>query len=375
VVEGTGGLERSRAESIRSEFSTQKIDHLERHLQDYRETLEDVCRRLGPRHILFMLDDFYAVHQEIQPDVIDYLHRLVRGLNVYLKVGTIRHRSSLVRQEGQTIGVELHGDVEPIDLDHTLEDLPRTQDFLKDMLDQLGKKVDIPSTTGEFFNVEALRALTLASGGVARDFLTIFVEAVTTARAAGDGRWITPKDIYKAALRHSYRTKLKSIREELAGDAEPLARLFTDLWQFCLRERKKTVFLVSQDEAQHYTLHHELIKQLMDSRLIHIVEPDTSAASGRPGRYEAYTLDFSTFMEPRRRGIEIVKFWETDNQRRRVGLREAPVYPLERLDDVLKGNTPAESQLKSLEAESESESRAAAAEGVADPDDYGPLFQ
>jgi len=172
-------------------------------------------------------------------------------------------------------------------------------------------------------------------------------------------------------MRHSYRTKLQNIRDDLAGDAEPLARLFADLWQFCLREKKKTVFLISQDDAQHYAQHHELIKQLMDSRLIHIVEPDTSAASGRPGRYEAYTLDFSIFMEPRRRGIEIVKFWETDDQRRRLGLREAPIYPLDRLDGVLNNNTPAESQLASLEAEG----RAAAAEGgVTDADDYGPLF-
>ena len=74
----------------------------------------------------------------------------------------------------------------------------------------------------------------------------------------------------------------------------------------------------------------KLIQQLMDFKLIHVVEPDTSAASGRPGRYEAYTLDFSLFMEPRRRNIEIVEFGRIDDQSRRVGIREAPVYSLER---------------------------------------------
>jgi hypothetical protein len=72
----------------------------------------------------------------------------------------------------------------------------------------------------------------------------------------------------------------------------------------------------------------------MDFRLIHVVEPDTSAASGRPGRYEAYTLDFSLFMEPRRRNIEIVEFWKIDDNRRRTGIREAPVYPLPRAGQV-----------------------------------------
>jgi hypothetical protein len=35
-------------------------------------------------------------------------------------------------------------------------------------------------------------------------------------------------------------------------------------------------------------------------------------------------------MEPRRRDIDIVEFWKIDENRRREGLREAPVYSLER---------------------------------------------
>jgi hypothetical protein len=349
AVEAGGSYERTHAKSVRSAFSVEKIEHLERHLQDYKSVLARAIRRIGGERVLFMLDDFYSLDIAVQPDVVDYLHRLVRGLNIYLKLGTIRHRSSLVRQEGQTIGVELHGDVEPIDLDHTLDDLPRTQDFLRQMLDALGKKVGIESVSSEFFNPDALHELTLASGGVARDFLTIFVEAVAAARAGGETRWLTPKYIDKAAYRVSYRTKLSNVRDDLGGEAEPLARAFVDLLQFCLREKKKTLFLISQDEAQQYPEQHELIKQLMDFRLVHIVEPDTSAASGRQGRYEAYTLDFSTFMEPRRRGIEIVKFWETDDQHRRIGLREAPVYPLDRLSAAANSHQDAEAQLQGFE--------------------------
>jgi hypothetical protein len=84
----------------------------------------------------------------------------------------------------------------------------------------------------------------------------------------------------------------------------------------------------------------------MDFKLVHLVEPNTSAASGRPGRFEAYTLYFS-LLEPRRRGIEIVRFWETDNQRRRVRLREAPVYDLGRGEAAIRGEArEAEEALK-----------------------------
>lgn len=40
-------------------------------------------------------------------------------------------------------------------------------------------------------------------------------------------------------------------------------------------------------------------------------------------------------MEPRKRNIEIVSFWETDDQRRRVKLREAPIYDLTRATNVI----------------------------------------
>ena len=91
-----------------------------------------------------LIDDFYLVSRQSQPDVIDYLHRLLRDTDVYLKVATIRHRTTLQ----QTIGVELAQDVEEINLDRTLEDLEQTQAFLSRMLSSMGEKAGIPDITG-----------------------------------------------------------------------------------------------------------------------------------------------------------------------------------------------------------------------------------
>ena len=168
-----------------------------------------------------------------------------------------------------------------------------------------------------------------------RDFLTIFVEAVKAARDAGETQWLTPRWIYKGAGRVSYRTKITNLRSDVGPDAQGLEQVFRDLHRYCLKEKKKTAFLIDQEEAVTYPDEHELIQQLMDFKLIHIIQPDTSAASGRPGRHEAYTLDFALFMEPRLRGLEHVKFWQVDNQRRRRGVREAPVYSLSRAQQVL----------------------------------------
>jgi hypothetical protein len=39
-------------------------------------------------------------------------------------------------------------------------------------------------------------------------------------------------------------------------------------------------------------------------------------------------------MEPRRRNIEIVKFWEKDENRRRRGFREAPLFELAEVEHL-----------------------------------------
>lgn len=329
----TANSESSAEKSRSSKFRERKIDVLERHLKDYKQAIEESLKTWGDLHVAVLVDDFYLFPRTNQPDIIDYLHRLVRDTNLYLKVATIRHRTNLIRNSPQTVGVELGQDVEEMSLDRTLEDLQSTQGFLHEMLTSLSKRVGLDDID-QYFNPEAMQALTLVSGGVPRDFLNIFVNAIDAAKTMNRTRWLTPTTIYRGAGRLSYKQKLKNLKEDAGADVAGLERVFVDLLFFCLKESKKTIFLVSQDEAQTHHKEHELIHQLMDFKLIHVVEPDTSAAAGRSGRFEAYTLDFALFTEPRRRGIEIVKFWEMDDSYRRIGVREAPVYSLERARSI-----------------------------------------
>jgi len=318
-----------------SEFKEQKLDHLERFLSDYKSALSDALGASKYDSAFVLVDDFYLIPRSRQPDVIDYLHRLLRGTNFYLKIGTIRHRTSLIRNADQTIGVEMHQDVEEINLDRTLEDLESTSEYLSQMLEALAYTAGLDNPKEGLFNPEAFHALVLASGGVPRDFLNIFVEAISSSLADGPDRWLTPTYIWKGASRLSYRTKLNNLRDEASIDASPLEKVYRDVISFCLKEKKKTGFLISQEQAQEKPSIHELILQLMDFKLIHVIEPDTSAASGRKGRFEAYTLDFSLFMEPRMRKIEHIEFWKVDAEHRRVGVREAPDYDLARAQDAI----------------------------------------
>lgn len=316
-----------------STFKQEKLDTLERHFQDYKTVISAAVGSSSNDFAAIIIDDFYLFHRSIQPDIIDYLHRLVRGTELYLKVGTVRYRTSLLRHDGQAIGVETTQDVEEINLDRTFEDVGSTEDFLRLMLDSMAQKVGIASGR-DFISDDGLLALTLASGGVPRDYLNTLVDGIVAARALGQAR-VTPRSVYKGAGRLSYRTKLTNLRDDAGHDSAAIEQVFGDLAIFCLSEERKTGFLISQAEVTDHEVEHDAIQQLMDFKLIHVIESDTSAASGRSGRFEAYTLDFALFMEPRLRSIEHIEFWRTDAQRRRVGVREAPVYSLARARRVL----------------------------------------
>jgi hypothetical protein len=209
------------------------------------------------------------------------------------------------------------------------------------MLGSMASSVGITSLD-EFISSDGLLALTLASGGVPRDYLNILVDAVDAARALGQAR-VTPRSVYRGAGRVTYRTKLSNLRSDAGADSSTIERVYRVLAEFCLKGKKKTGFLVAQSEVNSHTREHEVIQQLMDFKLIHVIESDTSAVSGRSGRFEAYTLDFALFMEPRLRGVRHIQFWRTDQQRRREGVREAPVYRLDRARDIMQAiNEPSD---------------------------------
>lgn len=331
---------RSR-EEVR-ESDEQKVRTVDARLGDYKKAIQGEFENAKCDYG-FIIDDFYLINPAHQPDVIDYLHRLLRDTDLYLKVATIRHRTQLLRTAPLHVGVQEDQDVDGFNLDQTLEDIDQTAGYLEEMLRKLGQEValdDAPAIMSE----DGRKDLVLLSGGVPRDYLNIFVGGLERSRRLRNRRRVTPTELRQSAAALSQNTKFRDLRTDAGAEVPALETLFVDLVKFCLTEKRKTAFLISKDDVAAYPEVHGLIQQLMDFKLIHLVDESTSAASGRPGRFEAYTLDFALFMEPRRRNIEIVRFWETDEQRRRVRLREAPEYPLKRGAEAIAAGEPTQAE-------------------------------
>ena len=112
-VEHTGSKTNER--QLVSEYSSRKIELLHRNIMKYKSIFQQMTMLAdGPAFLL--LDDLYHIRVSDQANVIDYFHRIAKNTNLWLKVGTIRHRSKWYIFGDPPVGMKLGDDAEEIDL-------------------------------------------------------------------------------------------------------------------------------------------------------------------------------------------------------------------------------------------------------------------
>jgi hypothetical protein len=275
---------------------------------------------------LLILDDLYYIRRPDQPFVVDYFHRLTKNQRMWLKVGTIRHRSSWYVRGDPAIGTKLGDDADAINLDITLEKYSTAKTFLTRVF------ADIASDAGvepnDLLTDGAVDRLVLASGGVARDFLSIVNKAISVARERGEtyrGVKVNTEDVNQACGEHE-GTKREELSNDAAGDEGALIDEFERIRRFCLEEKQVNCFLVEKDLPTEGYRH---IQELVDLRLLHLVKSRVTVKDRRArGKiYEAYLLDLSQYTgERKKRDMTILPFWKTgaEDELRRTALIYAP---------------------------------------------------
>jgi hypothetical protein len=319
----------SESRQTEREYISRKIETLYRNIMRYKALFQRMTELAdGPTYIL--LDDLYHIRLSDQADVLDYFHRIAKGSNLWIKVGTVRHRSRWYMYGDPPRGMKLGDDAEEIDLDVTLEKYDLTKRFLLRILEQFAKEQGLK--LDDFLTEGARDRLVLASGGVARDFLTIFRRAIDVARerlARGDdfrGDRIGAEDVNKAAGEYD-----KFKREDFSRDAgkdeqEKLLNAFEGVSEFCLSSAEANCFLVDKDFNDSSV---ELISELVDLKFLHHVRSRVTVRDRVNRVYDAYMLDLSQYTGERaRRNFDIVEFWGSGGE---DSLRKSRLIYLERL--------------------------------------------
>ena len=298
----------SHREEIAEQFKRSKIDFLRHHIMEYQRNFLDIAE-LSSGDSYLLLDDLYHIRRRNQPQVIDYLHRMAKDHKLWLKIGTIRHRTEWYFHTDPPVGIKLGDDADQIDLDMTLERYSIAKEFLLRILADLAHECDVE--IAQLMTEGAVDRLVLASGGVARDFLAVFRMSVDVSRERirlheQHGNRINVEDVNVAAGEFE-SSKREEFKRDTSGEDQGLEQEFQRIRNFCLEEAESNCFLLDADAKGSQI---DLIHELADLKLLHRARAHVSV-SGRPGKiFEAYMLDLSQYAGSRkRRGVTVIEFW------------------------------------------------------------------
>jgi hypothetical protein len=332
-LEATAGAisKEGAAAETRAEYTSRKIELLHRNIMRYK-TLFAQLTELADGPTFLLLDDLYHIRLNDQAQVLDYFHRIAKGSNLWIKAGTIRHRSKWYVFGNPPYGMKLGDDAEEIDLDVTLEKYELTKRFLIRILENFARESGVQ--LDDFLTDGARDRLVLASGGVARDFLTILRRALDFARervARGEmarGERIGAEDVNRAAGENDKFKREDFSRDAGAQEQGRLMTTFEEASQFCLDKAKANCFLVDKDLSIPEVAN---IAELVDLKFLHHVKSRVTVRDRQHRLYDAYMLDLSQYAGERaRQNFEIVEFWGRDAD---DSLRRTRFIYLERSQD------------------------------------------
>lgn len=306
------------SQELQETYSQSKINYLYTHIIEYQDIFDRMSSLSNGASYLF-LDDLYHIRRPDQARVIDYCHRLAKGHNLWLKIGTVRHRTQAYLNGNPPIGIKQGDDVEVIDLDLTLENFVLTRQFLFQILSKfIGNNhvISIKTLLAE----QAVDRLVLASGGVTRDFLGIFRGSVDAARAriikrgiVARGTRIAIEDVNTAAGSYD-QTKRQELIKDATDNHEKLEQMFQELTSFCIDVLNNNVFVIDENDEGEWV---ELIQELVDLRLLHRIKSHFTMKYSiyARRRFDAYMIDLSQYARTRmKEDFGDKKFWEPENE-------------------------------------------------------------
>jgi hypothetical protein len=283
------------------------------------------------KSVFLQLDDFYHLARADQPDVIDYLHRLCKDLPLYFKVATLRHSTTLYAdRDGQPIGAQERHDYQPINIDFAFSDFQKTAAQNREIFGQFAVLAGLRSDDIDLlFKGDGFERLVMAGGGVPRDCLSLFLEALQAADH-GDGR--IGKDDVRIMSRSNFERRIEELKQDSAGEEQAtLIRGIYVLRRFCI-DKRTNIMMVSEQMMQQEDQIRALLYRLLDYRIIHSAGTALTHKSA-PGTYQAFAIDIGCYAHMRKlqgRFNEIDVSVPTGREK----MRSAPILTKEHIADL-----------------------------------------
>lgn len=307
------------------EILKDKLNELKNEITNFKELIEKTTAFLN-KDIYLIFDDFYFIRKHEQPFFIDFFHRISKNTRLYLKVATIKHRSSLYIQTDTFVGVEIGHDIQALSLDYTLDDFNSLVSFMKSLLEHINKKVGVEINYNNLLTDNAFRFLCLASGGVPRDFLSLFINLGD--KMQNEGKNISKPNVIDCSI-ENLPNKMEAFKTDTADEKAVLEHYLQYVKEEIINTKRINAFLVSNNDVLKYPKINQAIKELVDLRLFHLVNSNISSAPSDGLRYSAYIIDISLFPNANPRNFKQIEPGQRDERNREDKLRASPKLNLE----------------------------------------------
>ncbi len=327
------------AREVADEFETSreilkdKLNELKNEITNFKDLIEKTTTFLD-KDVFLIFDDFYFIRKQEQPFFIDFFHRISKNTRLYLKVATIKHRSSLYIQTDTYVGVEIGHDIQALSLDYTLDDFNGLVSFMRSLLEHINKKVGVDINYSNVLTDNAFRFLCLASGGVPRDFLSLFINLGD--KMQSDGKNISKPNVIDCSI-ENLPNKMEAFKTDTAEEKAVLEHYLEYVKEEIINVKRINAFLVSNNDVLKYPKINQALKELVDLRLFHLVNPNISSAPSDGLRYSAYMADISLFPNANPRKFIQIEPGQKDEIGREDKLRSSPKLNLENFKNHILG--------------------------------------
>lgn len=311
-VKGDVGAKLTKEQSISATETvvSSKEEYLERSLDETRRLIAK-----GLEHVrggFVFLDEFYRVERPDQPRVLGYMHRLLKDTGLWLKIASVRYRTTPYRGGTTPQGMQPTQDANEVSLDRGLQLFDSTQQFLEQILANIANHAGVDIR--RLMTSGSLTRLVVAAGGVPRDYLRLAREAIRHARNRGPSEKqgsdkVMAEDVNSAAGQTA-EPKLADLRADAPEAAAELQLLLEDLGEFC-RHNKVAYFMVDQRDPDLT----KQIDQLQDLRFVHLLFDGETVPNAGSRRHRVLLLDVAYLSFKRARQVDF-EGWNDRSKRR-----------------------------------------------------------
>jgi hypothetical protein len=264
---------------------------------DLHKLLNKFSELIPGLQITLMLDEYSEINRESQPYLAALIKRIIISANITIKIAAIPNRTNLQLRNLNIIGLEEGADIFGFHLDNRYIfeiNKTATKNFFNKLLYNHLKSIE-PNVYEKFdHNIleiflapQALNEILIATAGIPRDFLNIFINSYDNflVNHTRPQKRVSVRNI-RTACRIWYNTDKKEQVEKNVVAHKLLNKILADI----VVGRKSSHFIVPKQYTEI-----KAFQDLLDLRVLHLRKENYSHQDNKGVLYNVYSVDYGSY--------------------------------------------------------------------------------